>query len=185
MYVTMTVLHHPPCILCRFLTYEVSSLDGSGLTLGTSASAIESRRVLQQVPVTNVLSRFLAWCSTKIMWHTSSGVPFRVPWWKLTQSTSTWTSVYSLGQDSDEGKKKLLSNSKINKQLCKSKISMGKNLLIKIKMSKSPNEMGNCPFDSPLNTPLIVINSIYNVFPNKFKFYTNSLLWYQKNTIDK
>jgi hypothetical protein len=31
---------------------------------------------------------------------------------------------------------------------------MGKNLLIKITMGKPPNEMGNCPFTSPLVTPL-------------------------------
>ncbi len=31
---------------------------------------------------------------------------------------------------------------------------MGKNLLIKITIGKPPNEMGNCPFASPLVTPL-------------------------------
>ncbi len=33
-------------------------------------------------------------------------------------------------------------------------VSMGKNFLIKISMGKPPNEMGNCPFASPLVTPL-------------------------------
>ena len=57
--------------------------------------------------------------------------------------------------DSDGRKEnELLSNSKINKQFWKSEISMGKNLLIKITMGKSPNEMGNCPFAPPLATPL-------------------------------
>jgi hypothetical protein len=31
---------------------------------------------------------------------------------------------------------------------------MGKNLLLKIAMGKSPNEMGNCPFAYPLVAPL-------------------------------
>jgi hypothetical protein len=31
---------------------------------------------------------------------------------------------------------------------------MSKSLLIKIAMSKSPNEMGNCPYASPLIAPL-------------------------------
>jgi hypothetical protein len=37
---------------------------------------------------------------------------------------------------------------------------MGKNLLIKITMSKPPNEMGNCPYASPLVTPLKAIPSL-------------------------
>jgi hypothetical protein len=47
-----------------------------------------------------------------------------------------------------DGRKKiqLLSNSKINKQFWKSKISISKNLLIKITMDKSPNEISNYPF---------------------------------------
>jgi hypothetical protein len=32
---------------------------------------------------------------------------------------------------------------------------MGKTLLIKITMGKPPNEMDNCPFASPLVTPLV------------------------------
>jgi hypothetical protein len=44
----------------------------------------------------------------------------------------------------EEKKIQLLPNSKINKQFWKRKISMGKNLLIKITMGKPPNEMGNC-----------------------------------------
>jgi hypothetical protein len=31
---------------------------------------------------------------------------------------------------------------------------MGKNFLIKTSMGKPPNEMGNCPFASPLVAPL-------------------------------
>jgi hypothetical protein len=34
---------------------------------------------------------------------------------------------------------------------------MGKSLLIKIAMGKSPNEMDNCPFASPLVAPLRTI----------------------------
>ncbi|CAF4629823.1 unnamed protein product, partial [Rotaria magnacalcarata] len=37
----------------------------------------------------------------------------------------------------------------MNKQHWKSKIAMGKKLLIKVTMGKSPNEMGNCPFALP------------------------------------
>ncbi len=49
--------------------------------------------------------------------------------------------------DSDGRKQiQLLSNSTINKQCWKSKISMDKSLLIKIAMGESPNEMGNCLF---------------------------------------
>ena len=33
---------------------------------------------------------------------------------------------------------------------------MDKNLLIEITMGKSPNEMGNCQFASPLVAPLLV-----------------------------
>ncbi len=67
--------------------------------------------------------------------------------------------------DSDGRKKiQLLSNPKINKQFWKSKISMGKTLLIKIAMGKSPNEMGNCPFASPLVAPLIDAGSRNNFY---------------------
>jgi hypothetical protein len=34
-------------------------------------------------------------------------------------------------------------------------MSMGKNLLTKTSLGKPPNEMGNCPFASPLVAPLI------------------------------
>jgi hypothetical protein len=37
---------------------------------------------------------------------------------------------------------------------------MGKNFPIKTSMGKPPNEMGNCPFASPLVAPLHAVNSI-------------------------
>jgi hypothetical protein len=52
-------------------------------------------------------------------------------------------------------RKKLIPHQKIKKSnFQKSKISMGKNFLIKTSMGKPPNEMGNCPFASPLVAPL-------------------------------
>jgi len=38
---------------------------------------------------------------------------------------------------------------------------MGKNFFIKISVGKPPNEMGNCPFASPLVAPLLVNNTAY------------------------
>jgi hypothetical protein len=42
------------------------------------------------------------------------------------------------------------SSKKLKNQFRKNKISMGKNLLTKTSMGKPSNEMGNCPFASPL-----------------------------------
>jgi hypothetical protein len=38
---------------------------------------------------------------------------------------------------------------------------MGKGLLTKITMGKSPNEMGNCPFAPPFATPLVIMEDAY------------------------
>ena len=75
--------------------------------------------------------------------------------------------------DSDGRKEnELSSNSKINKQFWKNKIPMGKSLLTKVTMGKSPNEMGNCPFAPPFATPLILNSKGYENFliPNLRNF---------------